>query len=159
MAHNYRATYFKTHSPVCGRYQCVYCGKWKAKKDITIDHLLPQNMWRKIRTAGYISSAFMLPFPLTLPIGIALGAVTFGTSYYEHSRFNLVAACTPCNSSKSDRVDYRIIKGKLLSSKLTSIPYYTIATIVKVITFPLWVPVKYGLKLTRWTKKKAKRRR
>ncbi len=151
---NYRAIYFRYNKPVFNRYQCVYCRKWFTKDKITIDHVLPQNFWRKVRGGGYIASACMLPFPITLPFGLALGTLTYSTSFYEHSRFNLVASCGPCNSSKSDKLDYRIIKSKLLSSRLVSVPYDIIRIPVRVVTFPVWG----GFKAYKWVKRKFKRK-
>ena len=42
----------------------------------------------------------------------------------RNSRFNLVAACHKCNLEKSDKVDYRVVKGyasKVLESTLFTI--------------------------------------
>lgn len=132
----------------------MYCRKWFTKDKITIDHLIPQNFWRKTRGCGYVLSAIMLPFPVTLPFGLALGTLTYSTSFYEHSKFNLVASCGPCNSSKSDKIDHRIIKGKLLSTKLLSVPYEIVRIPLKIITFPIWG----GFAGYKWVKNKFKKK-
>ena len=39
---NYRKKWFDNNKPLFGKYRCSHCGKWFAKKDIDIDHIVPQ---------------------------------------------------------------------------------------------------------------------
>lgn len=39
----YREKWFKANPSINGKYQCRCCGKWFSKKDIDIDHIIPQN--------------------------------------------------------------------------------------------------------------------
>lgn len=39
----YRDTYFQHNQPIMGRYQCSNCKGWFTKKEIDVDHIVPQN--------------------------------------------------------------------------------------------------------------------
>lgn len=39
----YREKWFKANPSFNGKYQCRNCGQWFQKKDIDIDHIIPQN--------------------------------------------------------------------------------------------------------------------
>ncbi len=147
--HNYRGTYFKYHKGVGGWYQCVYCGKWFPKDRITVDHLMPQNMFKKVKHASWGLAALCFLSPTTMLYGIGLIATTPLLTAYEHSTLNLAAACQSCNSRKSDKINYQIIQGTILRHKVISIPFYAVVGVLKIITFPVRI----------FMPKKKKRRR
>ncbi len=134
---NYRRTYFKYHKGVGGWHQCAYCGKWFPKDKITVDHLLPQNLFNKVKHTSWFISALCLISPATMFYGIALFATTPLLTMYEHSRLNLVASCQPCNSKKSDKINHMLVQGVFLRFKILAIPYYAVTSVFKILTFPL----------------------
>lgn len=38
----YREDFFKNTPSIMGKYQCIKCGGWFAKKDIDVDHRIPK---------------------------------------------------------------------------------------------------------------------
>jgi len=148
---NYRAVFFKHNQSTLGRYQCVYCGKWLSKKNITIDHLIPQHLFKNTKKIMYFISVLMLTLNSTIIYAPLLFGSTFLLTKYEHSMINLVGACSHCNQSKSSNLDYRIIKGSIMRFKIISIPTYAVAKIVKII----YSPFKF---MRRIFKPKCKRR-
>lgn len=54
----------------------------------------------------------------------------------RNTRFNLVAACRDCNLAKSDKIDYRVVKG--YTSKLFDSIVFTIQKIFILIFVGIW---------------------
>lgn len=71
----YREDYFKEHKGVLGKYRCVRCGKWFSKKDIEIDHIVPQSKLKGM------------------------------PKRVKNDMNNLQAMCRHCNRSKQDKMD------------------------------------------------------
>lgn len=81
---NYRTEFFKHHKGLFGLYFCTYCGKIMHKSVVTVDHVVPKSKF----LANKVWDA--------------------------NTKFNLVAACHSCNSSKGNKVDLRIVQGELV---------------------------------------------
>lgn len=43
MAASYRTKYFNNTYSMLGKYRCAHCGKWFDKRDIDVDHIIPQS--------------------------------------------------------------------------------------------------------------------
>ena len=71
---NSKATYNKLNVFARDRFICQYCGNQFARKDLTVDHVIPKSKWKQLGHKG-TSSCFE----------------------------NVVTACHKCNSKKRDR--------------------------------------------------------
>lgn len=91
---DYRRKFFEANRPAIGNmYFCAYCGRLVSRKKITVDHLYPvakvsssPSLQRKMKAAG-ISSV--------------------------NDVKNLVPACRKCNSKKSAKMGFWIIRGRI----------------------------------------------
>ncbi len=91
---NYRSEFFKHNKPkLFRRYQCAYCSKLLKKKDVTVDHLIP---------IGKVK------YKISWRIIMHLCGI-FNINSYR----NLVCACEKCNSKKSDKTGFWLIRGAL----------------------------------------------
>lgn len=132
----YRQTYFKHNKQSKpGFYTCVYCWQKISYRDITVDHIIPQKLFRNFRdtfviymgvvfaimlflllaTTGIIPLAIP-PIYLTAlvkiigPFSALYGLAVLFFYLFMHSHYNLVASCQPCNSAKGAKLDHRILK-------------------------------------------------
>lgn len=120
---NYRATYFKHHNPITGIYICAYCGKPITKQYLTVDHIIPQKLFKRITTLLTLTSIAVTAYSIytknyslmytILPYAIGIQTIL---TLFKHSHLNLVASCRRCNSSKSDKLDLRIVRGALVAT-------------------------------------------
>ena len=90
---NYRKTFFKYKKGLFGLnlYHCAYCGKFLTQKRLTVDHLIPVN---KVKYRG-------------------IGRIIMKLSGVKNINDinNLVASCKHCNSKKSDKMGFWLIRG------------------------------------------------
>lgn len=136
----YRQKYLQGKSRV---HMCKYCGAIRTTKSITIDHVLPQNFFKKINSLIIFINIvdFVILFGLNIlgeyseqvrklalfvnsnindevkrwlmlfiPISIL---VILLLDKFKNSKMNLVSSCRKCNSSKSDKIDFRVVRGFL----------------------------------------------
>ena len=91
---DYRRRFFAAHPPdLCGRYICVYCGKWLKKEKTVVDHLYP---------IGKVSGDYKLQKQLKKA----------GINNVNDPK-NLVASCHSCNERKADSMGLWLFRGKL----------------------------------------------
>jgi hypothetical protein len=91
---NYRYHFFKNYAPAFkDMYFCSYCGRLARKDKITVDHLYP--------------------------VGVAKRSIKLQKKLYKkgikniNDIKNLVPACKSCNSRKSAKMGWWIVKGKI----------------------------------------------
>lgn len=111
----YRYNYLKKHNK--GIHICTYCGKPMSTNQMTVDHIIPQNLFRKINkfvvaiNAVTLISSYVLKlmFPEAVKMAILSLIVCVVLWRVKDMNFNLVGSCLKCNQRKSDKMDLRIV--------------------------------------------------
>lgn len=109
-SNSYRSNFFKEYPPLSnGKYRCVYCGKSLGKSDTTVDHLYPVRIAKK-------------------SIHYQKKLKKMGIDNINSIK-NLVPACKKCNSKKSAKLGFWIVRGKLGQHK----EFWQIVFVLKVL--------------------------
>lgn len=85
---NYREKYIAHYPPRCGKYMCVYCGRWVSESKMEVDHV----------------------FPIAKTDALWLKRILLRGNPNDLS--NLVAACRRCNRRKGKKLGLWYIRGK-----------------------------------------------
>lgn len=148
---DYRDKFFEHHKPLPnGKYRCAYCNKMFLPAEITVDHLIPQNTFKKTKQVlNGVAIGFLilgLKVDAMFLLGIAGCLLTKKLADKQmNSIANLVPACQPCNSSKNDNIDGRIVVGALSKFRPENIVGYILAfvfTTIGLIFKILWWTIK-----------------
>ena len=119
---NYRSAYIKRSKSALNLHICAYCAKPLLRGNMTVDHIIPQNLFKKIKNRLIGLNVLLAPLAyfvdMIIPF-IALTAVSavliFLLTMFRDSRLNTISACKACNSSKKDKINFKILVAMIMS--------------------------------------------
>ena len=123
---SYRRNYLK------GNYKkvfiCTYCGRPMTIKSMTVDHIIPKNLFKKIRAFTFLLGILSViggaaTGKNTEGLIAGVGLFLFGSIMWEIKdlKWNLVPACISCNRKKSDKVNLKVLWAFLVKGGLGAI--------------------------------------